>query len=111
MPQAKGPNRYPDVQEYLNRAMDSERGIRIEVPDRATGFTLRMRVYAKKKDWRETYIRMYEHDPDNPDRHRDPFQLIIPSVEQDPNTGKWYLYLRKDNPYAAGIVLNIEELD
>ncbi|WP_417436461.1 hypothetical protein [Idiomarina abyssalis] len=110
MGHVKSPNRYPDVQEYLNQAMDSERGIRIEVPSRQAGFSLRMKIYAKKKDWRHDYITLYENDPDNPDRHRDPFQLIQPDVVQDPETGKWYLYLRKDNPYAAGVILNIEPI-
>jgi len=110
MPHVSGQNRYPDVQEYLNRAMDSEKGIRIEVPDEKTAFALRMKVYAKKKDWRQVYIKMYEHEPENPDRNRDPFQLIQPDIAQDPDTEKWYLYLRKDNPYSSGIVLNVEEI-
>jgi len=110
MGMVKSPNRYPEIQEYLNRAMDSEKGIRIEIPSRAIGFALRMKVYAKKKDWRETYIRMYEDDPENPNRTRDPFTLIQPDVAQDPESGKWYLYLRKDNPFSSGIILKVEEL-
>jgi len=110
MPHPTSRNRYPDVQEFLNRAIDSEKGIRIEVPDKQTGFNLRMKVYAKKKDWRKTYIEMYEHDPENLDRVRDPFQLLQPSVACDPDTGKWYLYIYKENVFLDGVIKSIEEL-
>jgi hypothetical protein len=110
MPHPTDRNRYPEVQEYLNRALDSERGIRIEVPSKGIGFNLQMKIRAKQKDWKKIYLEMYEHDPENLARFRDPYQLLQPSVQQDPASGKWYVYIHKDNPFASGIVLSLEDL-
>lgn len=109
MPHPTHRNRWPDVQEYLNQAIESDKGIRIRVPSKAAGHSLKMKVFGKKKDWRMNYIEIFKDDPANEAIRKDPHQLIQPDVLQDAD-GNWYLYLRKDNPYASGIILDVEEL-
>ena len=110
MPHPKKTNRFPEVQEMLNRAMDSERGIRIPMESKSQAFSIKMKIFAKKKDWREAYIKMYEDDPENPERHRDPFQLIHPEIHQDEAGGRWYLYIHKQDPFSNQFMIQAEEL-
>lgn len=110
MGQAKQRNRYPDVQEYLNRAADSERGIRVAVADKGAAFSLMMKMRAKQKDWRLNYLEIYGENLEEGHHYRDPLQLLSFSEQYDKDNDQWYVYIHKDNPLAAGIVLNVEEL-
>lgn len=96
MPATKHPKRYPEVLEYMNLALDSPNGIRLECKSKGSAFQLRQKIYAKKKDMREQMIRMYEDDPANPERWRTPYESLYPTMEEI--DGRWYLYIHKETP-------------
>lgn len=96
MPATTNPTRYPEVMEFMNQALDSPRGIRLACKSKGSAFQLKQKVYAKKKDIREQYIRMYEDTPEHPERFRTPYEALYPElVEHD---GQWYLYIHRETP-------------
>lgn len=64
MGQPKGENRFPEIMELLNRAVEAERGIAVKYPSGRKAFTARMRMYAKINDARRDSYKMF--DPEHP---------------------------------------------
>lgn len=64
MPQPKAENRFPEIMELLNRAVESERGIAVTYPSGSRAWAARMRMYAKINDARKQSYKIFE--PDHP---------------------------------------------
>jgi hypothetical protein len=60
MPQAKGLNAYPNARALLDRALDSERGIKLPYPDYSQAFKMRMNCYTVRSRERKYSTEIYE---------------------------------------------------
>ncbi len=60
MGQAQGTNAYPSARVLLDRALESEKGIRVKFESAKKAFRFRMNCYTVRKRERENSVRIYD---------------------------------------------------
>jgi hypothetical protein len=60
MAQAKGITAYPTARALLDRALETERGIKVEFPSYAAAFKMRMNCYTVRSRERKESIKLYD---------------------------------------------------
>ena len=83
MPSSQALASYDDVRAFMDRALDSERGVRIPVKDRNRAIHLRQRSYALRKLDRDISREVY---PDEDKRHgRSVYDCLVITIDPDGN--------------------------
>ena len=92
----------PEARFFLDKAILSEKGIKIKFPSRAEAFRFRMNCYTARKRERDAARRMYE--PGDPLFDKSPWEDITALLMAAPSKdGKTYVYLVNSPHLAAGV--------
>jgi len=102
MPVPTNRGTYGPYYEVLDRALDSQSGIRIECADKGSAFQYRVRIHAARTLDRE--LNKSSREPDDPSFGRSDYDNLIVRVRN--NSGRWWVYIQPNT-----LPNNIEDLD
>ena len=111
MPQT--PNRFPEIMDLLNQAVESERGIAVKYPTATKAWAARMRFYTKINDSRRESKEMFPLE--SPMWGRTPFDsleiILDPPYSTDRKEVPTRILLRKlTDGYYSDHGIEVEEL-
>lgn len=105
MPMSKSIFSYADVRSIMDRALASEKGVRIKCDSLGHAFNLRQRFYSYRLMDRQENAKTYE--PSDPLYNRSVYDKIIVSPEGDGDGNYW---LRLEVSSAERLEARVEEL-
>ena len=108
MPQAKGANSYPSARNLLDRAVDSEKGIKLPFENPKKAFSMRMNCYTVRSRQRIQNERIY--DSDHPLCGNTPWDHLELTLEA-PRGSEERTVLVITNGMNTGIETLIEEIE
>lgn len=84
---------YQDCTEYMDRALEEPKGIRIQVKDEDAAIHLRSRMHYGRKLHRQENARVYADQRDHPMYGKSPYDALVIKIKR--LSEGWYLYLER----------------